>query len=71
MICPNTDSAGAALLLGHIYKLVVKEIQKTAIEIGFSYGIAESKQIDTGPNELFKRADEALYKAKKHRKSNL
>lgn len=67
LICPNTDHAGAELLLGHIHELIVKEIQKTAVEVGFSYGIAESKQFDSGANELFKRADDALYKAKKHR----
>lgn len=67
LICPNTDSAGATRLLRDIYDLVVKEIKKTAVEVGFSYGIAEAKLIDTGSNELLKRADEALYKAKKHR----
>lgn len=71
LICPNTDSTGVALLLEYIYELVVKEIQKTAVEVGFSYGIAEFKSIDTGPDDLFKRADEALYKAKNIDKAKL
>lgn len=64
LICPNTDCQGVTSLLGGIRTFIEDSTRSIAVEVDFSFGIAEFRVTDQSPDDLFKRADEDLYLAK-------
>lgn len=65
LVCPDTDTAGIKILLDKISRKVRAEMDKTATNSGFCYGISEFSMEDENYSAVIKRADNSLYQTKK------
>jgi diguanylate cyclase (GGDEF)-like protein len=73
MILPETDSGSAGLLMERVQRHFTHNplsVNEVTIPISISYGIATAGDLNIdSPQSLLKHADQALYEAKKTRKS--
>lgn len=65
LICPGIEAKGAFSLLASLQETVPQEMQDIVANAGFSHGIALYQTDDIRHQDLVKRADRELYKAKK------
>ena len=63
-ICPDTDSQGALIIAESLRRKVEENLFDDKHQITSSFGVAQVRVIDQSEQDVFKRADEALYVAK-------
>jgi diguanylate cyclase (GGDEF)-like protein len=61
ILLPDTDSEGARILAENLRKMIEVHTFSADISLTCSFGVAAKKQDDV---YLFRKADEALYRAK-------
>jgi diguanylate cyclase (GGDEF)-like protein len=67
-LLPNTDARGAAVVAGHLRSALADAplfVGKETLAIPMSIGVAELRPEEEGMESLVKRADEAMYLAKR------
>jgi len=70
LLLPNTDINGAEILTNKLRK-IINQIEVGGIKVSASFGVIEFKGAEIDKESLFKKLDEALYKAKQLGKNRI
>jgi diguanylate cyclase (GGDEF)-like protein len=71
LILPDTDQAGAQLLISKIQISLLEEMQKNKWPVTFSIGVLTCINIPQTVNELIKQADDLMYSVKNNGKNSI
>jgi diguanylate cyclase (GGDEF)-like protein len=71
LILPDTDQAGAQILISKIQISLLEEMQKNKWPVTFSIGVLTCINIPQTVNELIKQADDLMYSVKNNGKNSI